>query len=924
MIERLRQSVLRLRGLFSRPGLAYGLMFSGLMLAVPLVVQADVVGAIADFIMNAVAWFFDLLVQLMGWIFLQLVSTLLSVMQYANFVAPGPTAVRYGWVVVRDLANMFFILILLIIAFATILSYEEYNYRKLLPRLLIMSVVINFSKTITGIFIDFGQVVMLTFVNGFIQAAGGNFARGFQIDKMLSMRANSTGSASSIALAMILAFILLTVACSVMLILVCMMAFRIVYLWILIILSPIAFLSSTFPPAREYYARWWKELRTYVITGPIVAFFVWLALLSFQKAGEIQGGNIAKDAQFLAASAAEAETAQAISRFGAGGPANEAARKDIFVSFIIATAMLMAGLKVAVESGAAGVGMGKAIQGYAKRGATWAGKFAGRQAMKPVGAAGAAALTGVGGLAAKSGLRPVAALGRMAALQGERMKEKRRKEVEGRYGAPEDVARLSPTTFAERLGSIKDPRQLQRWTKAALANPNAMTAAQAAQRDPVTGATFTNAGLAMKNLKNLIDGKGDPRFKDDPDLKSAFDDLARRNLGEVTDDLTGVRGSGEKEFKRLVSTMNVDDARKYMKADDVGRGIRSGALTGGQLLEISKNGKDEQKGALAEALRDLGAADAQQYLAKRNVNATDVTADLMDVPGVADYVFEKIKNNPAARTDVMSDADKAKKLQEVAGRRYTDALANPAASSVSKAEAVVDAISFGKVTAGDIEGNLALQNALVAGLDVSQLNKKLNLNDAGQANAAKSALAAVMAANPDREDKIRKSGFYDHLIDDGKVSQMKVGRGIAGMASGMAGLAAAGAAPVAAAAARPPAAPPPPVQIDRAAADTLAEAIGKRLVQLGDALKGPSSPMTSRNQKEFDKLTAAVKELKSALDASASREKALSEAQKNAQNPSFTDAARKDWVATAERLEKALRDDAEQILKLQNELRGKV
>jgi hypothetical protein len=82
------------------------------------------------------------------------------VLSYQNFI--GSEAVIQGWVIVRDLSNMFFVVILLVIAFATILHIENYNYKKWLPKLILMAVLINFSKTICGLLIDVAQIVMLT------------------------------------------------------------------------------------------------------------------------------------------------------------------------------------------------------------------------------------------------------------------------------------------------------------------------------------------------------------------------------------------------------------------------------------------------------------------------------------------------------------------------------------------------------------------------------------------------------------------------------------------------------------------------------------------------------------------------------------------------------------------------------------------
>jgi len=48
---------------------------------------------------------------------------------------------------------------------------------------LLFALLVNFSRTIAGIFIDISQLIMLTFVNGFAQAAGGNFVEALGITK---------------------------------------------------------------------------------------------------------------------------------------------------------------------------------------------------------------------------------------------------------------------------------------------------------------------------------------------------------------------------------------------------------------------------------------------------------------------------------------------------------------------------------------------------------------------------------------------------------------------------------------------------------------------------------------------------------------------------------------------------------------------
>ena len=72
--------------------------------------------------------------------------------------------VKDGWGIVRDLVNMFFVLILLVIAFATILRFEPYGIKALLPKLIIAALLINFSLVLAGVVIDFSDVLTNFFI----------------------------------------------------------------------------------------------------------------------------------------------------------------------------------------------------------------------------------------------------------------------------------------------------------------------------------------------------------------------------------------------------------------------------------------------------------------------------------------------------------------------------------------------------------------------------------------------------------------------------------------------------------------------------------------------------------------------------------------------------------------------------------------
>ncbi|MFA4890982.1 MAG: hypothetical protein WC604_01325 [Candidatus Gracilibacteria bacterium] len=321
-----------------------------------------------DILAQVLTWIMGVFIALFGELLLFLVEQLIEIATYNKFV--NSTAVVNGWVIVRDLCNMFFVVVLLAIAIATILKIEMYHYKKLLGRLVIMAIVINFSKTIAGIIIDFSQVLTLTFVNGFKAAAGGNFVQALGLDKIMALEPGRDDiTAWQIAGSYALALIMLIVSCVVVGTMLAVFLIRMVMLWILIVLSPLAFFLTTFPQGQKYASQWWSQFGNYVLVGPVMAFFLWLSLISVSTLGP-------NDRPDPLGGSAEL---QKIGITEIGG-------KDAMQAFIIAIGMLVGSLVITQQMGIMGSSLaGSAVAGMKKVGmaavrkpVAWAGKKAGK------------------------------------------------------------------------------------------------------------------------------------------------------------------------------------------------------------------------------------------------------------------------------------------------------------------------------------------------------------------------------------------------------------------------------------------------------------------------------------------------------------------------------------------------------------------
>lgn len=354
---------------------------------------------------NVVASFVGALVSIVIWILGKLLVGLIFlvvwVAQYNQFISSP--AVAIGWTIVRDVCNMFFILILLVIAFATILNVEKYSWKHLLPKLLIMAVLINFSKLICGLIIDAAQVVMLTFVNGFRDIAGGNFGSMFGINELLNISGQS-GEVQllSVAGTYILAVLYVLISLVVITVILFVLVIRIVMLWILVVLSPLAYLLSSTPSTEAYAKDWWKQFTNNVVAGPILAFFIWLSFATMQNntAEGLFGPkpNEGSDSEYYSTISTQAERAVPTAGLATAGT------PEGMLKFVISIGLLIGGLMITKQiGGAVGDIAGKGI-GAISKGANAVKSF-GVKTAKNVG-------TNTGRLAAQTSLRAAGASSR--------------------------------------------------------------------------------------------------------------------------------------------------------------------------------------------------------------------------------------------------------------------------------------------------------------------------------------------------------------------------------------------------------------------------------------------------------------------------------------------------------------------------------
>ncbi len=242
-------------------------------------------------------------------LFLQLVMLIGNLsLQLQNFIISNPF-VEIGWRIVRDVANLGFVLIIIVIALATILRREQYGAQKLLPRLIAAAILVNFSLTLAGIFINFTQIATNYFFSKISAERSEIFGRlGGALNPQKYFSSPEIGSPGGIddfseqslnrAISPWFISIFNTIAAFVLLTLAILLMIRFFYISFLLITSPIVWLFWVIPDLSGQFSKWWKDFINWAIFAPAAAFFVYLAfaansqLSKFELNGATVGGSL--------------------------------------------------------------------------------------------------------------------------------------------------------------------------------------------------------------------------------------------------------------------------------------------------------------------------------------------------------------------------------------------------------------------------------------------------------------------------------------------------------------------------------------------------------------------------------------------------------------------------------------------------------
>jgi hypothetical protein len=201
---------------------------------------------------------------------------------YINFLnfnpsSSNPSLVPQLWSFIKNFANLGIILGMIFTAIATILRIEKYSWKKMLPKLLLVALLVNFSLVIAGIFVDISSYIVNVTATSFNNISLSNLVVNCSLCPTVKAFYNLEGSwnlvrATGLGLILSALFFYQFIG------LVFYVFIRILTIVICLITSPLAFLSFAFPGGEKVWDFWRKQFQQAIVILPVLCIVFVLSL----------------------------------------------------------------------------------------------------------------------------------------------------------------------------------------------------------------------------------------------------------------------------------------------------------------------------------------------------------------------------------------------------------------------------------------------------------------------------------------------------------------------------------------------------------------------------------------------------------------------------------------------------------------------
>ncbi len=336
----------------------------------PKTVHAGILGTIADivtFLPLSLTFLILLLVaKLTGWI-TALCGLFLNWVTGPAFITLKYTNnefVNLGLGITKNFVNLILVVFLIYIALSIALRLKERATKQTLVYLIIIALLVNFAPVFCGLIVDASNIVQNYFLAGIQKGVSGIAADIFnKADALAVLKIGSDWTEKLGVFAKMLLIIVMNISVAfAFLLFAAIFFFRLIAIWLLVILSPLAFVAWILPATKKFWTQWWEQFIQWSIIGIPLAFFLYLVM---------------------------ATSSVLINAFHAkmtlpGVEPDISGLLNDMLPYIAITALLYFGFIIGLKTSAMGAsslmsGAKKLYTGGAKKGAKWMGRTALRQ-----------------------------------------------------------------------------------------------------------------------------------------------------------------------------------------------------------------------------------------------------------------------------------------------------------------------------------------------------------------------------------------------------------------------------------------------------------------------------------------------------------------------------------------------------------------
>lgn len=224
------------------------------------------------------------------------------------------TFIDNTWRTIKDFSNLIIIFFLLIIALATIIDVgiaglSSFNAKKTLPKLIFVALAVNFSILIARFLLDIFQEPMFFLAKSSVVIGGKQVGVGEGI-KFLSEVSRMGGGQDTVLQAIssigddqaamafaareLTRFLMLLIISVIFIIISVMFIIRVIALWFLLIIAPIAWVVGILPfkGLSNFTKSWWDHFIGWAVYGFVILFFLYVTAIILAAIGsesQLQG-----------------------------------------------------------------------------------------------------------------------------------------------------------------------------------------------------------------------------------------------------------------------------------------------------------------------------------------------------------------------------------------------------------------------------------------------------------------------------------------------------------------------------------------------------------------------------------------------------------------------------------------------------------